>query len=237
MPKNEGSLRVETPTHQLWGGSSGAMFHEQLHRSAWCEALARETPVTCFAKGCLSCFPLKSLCRRPGVWHGCFSLVSGAGQLTALGQRSDSYICARKGGTCNLSPCPLYNRIEGTCYKGKAKCCIRWLWAGSDGRGDSGAMWCLCNHCFNKRILWGVRPWDQNELCVSFWKRLRKSEVRKGKQARQQSPLSTGLGDADKAVSRATSTLIYHQIYRWAMQGVQVRPRARDDPASGPPHS
>ncbi|KAJ1066809.1 hypothetical protein K5549_019480, partial [Capra hircus] len=50
-------------------------------------------------------------------------LVSGAGQLTALGQRSDSYICARKGGTCNLSPCPLYNRIEGTCYKGKAKCC------------------------------------------------------------------------------------------------------------------
>uniref|UniRef100_A0AC11D3B5 Uncharacterized protein n=2 Tax=Ovis aries TaxID=9940 RepID=A0AC11D3B5_SHEEP len=49
----------------------------------------------------------------------------GAGQLTALGKRSDSYICARKGGTCNLSPCPLYNRIEGTCYKGKAKCCIR----------------------------------------------------------------------------------------------------------------
>ncbi|KAB0349012.1 hypothetical protein FD754_013869 [Muntiacus muntjak] len=45
--------------------------------------------------------------------------------LTILGQRTDSYICARKGGTCNLSPCPLYNRIEGTCYKGKAKCCIR----------------------------------------------------------------------------------------------------------------
>lgn len=52
-------------------------------------------------------------------------LGPGAGQLTALGQRSDSYICARKGGTCNLSPCPLYNRIEGTCYRGKAKCCIR----------------------------------------------------------------------------------------------------------------
>uniref|UniRef100_A0A4W2DWU0 Beta-defensin 1 n=1 Tax=Bos indicus x Bos taurus TaxID=30522 RepID=A0A4W2DWU0_BOBOX len=48
-----------------------------------------------------------------------------AGQLTALGQQSDSYICARKGGTCNLSPCPLYNRVEGTCYRGKAKCCIR----------------------------------------------------------------------------------------------------------------
>ncbi|KAB0348263.1 hypothetical protein FD754_013120 [Muntiacus muntjak] len=45
--------------------------------------------------------------------------------LTILGQRTDSYICARKGGTCNLAPCPLYNRIEGTCYKGKAKCCIR----------------------------------------------------------------------------------------------------------------
>ncbi|ELR46632.1 Beta-defensin 1, partial [Bos mutus] len=52
-------------------------------------------------------------------------LLSGASELTALGQRSDSYICARKGGTCNLSPCPLYNRVEGTCYRGKAKCCIR----------------------------------------------------------------------------------------------------------------
>ncbi|XP_043749311.1 beta-defensin 1 [Cervus elaphus] len=49
----------------------------------------------------------------------------GACHLTILGQRTDNYICARKGGTCNLSPCPLYNRIEGTCYKGKAKCCIR----------------------------------------------------------------------------------------------------------------
>lgn len=45
--------------------------------------------------------------------------------------------------------------------------------------------------------------------CVSPFGR-----VRKGRQARQQSPPSTGLGDADEAVSRATSTLIYHQIYR-----------------------
>ena len=51
----------DTITHQHWGGSSDAVFHEQLHRSSWCEALARETPVTCFAKGCLSCFTLKSL--------------------------------------------------------------------------------------------------------------------------------------------------------------------------------
>ena len=32
-----------------------------------------------------------------------------------------------------------------------------------------GAMWSICNHCFNKRrILWGIRPWAQNESCVSF---------------------------------------------------------------------
>ena len=34
------------------------------------------------------------------------------------------------------------------------KCCIRWLWAGSDGREDSRAMWCLCNHCF--KLLWNI---------------------------------------------------------------------------------
>uniref|UniRef100_A0A4W2G5D1 Beta-defensin 1 n=1 Tax=Bos indicus x Bos taurus TaxID=30522 RepID=A0A4W2G5D1_BOBOX len=63
-----------------------------------------------------------SLCCPPEIIT---TLLISAGQLTALGQQSDSYICARKGGTCNLSPCPLYNRIEGTCYRGKAKCCIR----------------------------------------------------------------------------------------------------------------
>ncbi|EPY85773.1 beta-defensin 1 [Camelus dromedarius] len=52
-------------------------------------------------------------------------LATGVSLLTGLGQRSDHYICAKKGGTCNFSPCPLFNRIEGTCYSGKAKCCIR----------------------------------------------------------------------------------------------------------------
>uniref|UniRef100_A0A8C0KHC3 Beta-defensin 1 n=1 Tax=Canis lupus dingo TaxID=286419 RepID=A0A8C0KHC3_CANLU len=55
----------------------------------------------------------------------CFlSLLTGAGFLTGIGQRSDQYICARKGGTCNFSPCPLFTRIDGTCYRGKAKCCM-----------------------------------------------------------------------------------------------------------------
>ena len=56
---------------------------------------------------------------------GYLSLLTGINLLTGLGQRSDHYICAKKGGTCNFSPCPLFNRIEGTCYSGKAKCCIR----------------------------------------------------------------------------------------------------------------
>uniref|UniRef100_A0ABI7VVP4 Beta-defensin 1 n=1 Tax=Felis catus TaxID=9685 RepID=A0ABI7VVP4_FELCA len=50
---------------------------------------------------------------------------NSAAFLTGLGQRSDHYICARKGGTCNFSPCPLFTRIDGTCYGGKAKCCMR----------------------------------------------------------------------------------------------------------------
>ncbi|KAI5767263.1 DEFB1 [Gulo gulo luscus] len=52
-------------------------------------------------------------------------LAPGAGFLSGLGQRSDHYMCARKGGTCNFSPCPLFTRWEGTCYGGKAKCCMR----------------------------------------------------------------------------------------------------------------
>ncbi|XP_006864482.1 PREDICTED: beta-defensin 1 [Chrysochloris asiatica] len=44
--------------------------------------------------------------------------------LTGAGQRSDQYKCVSKGGTCNFSHCPLFSRIEGTCYSGRAKCCI-----------------------------------------------------------------------------------------------------------------
>uniref|UniRef100_A0A8C4LQP4 Beta-defensin 1 n=1 Tax=Equus asinus asinus TaxID=83772 RepID=A0A8C4LQP4_EQUAS len=55
----------------------------------------------------------------------CFlSLVPGVGYLTGLGHRSDHYICARSGGTCHFSSCPLFTKIEGTCYGGKAKCCL-----------------------------------------------------------------------------------------------------------------
>ncbi|XP_039075096.1 beta-defensin 1 [Hyaena hyaena] len=52
-------------------------------------------------------------------------LGPGAGYLTGLGQRSDHYICVRQGGTCNFSPCPLFTKVYGTCYGGKAKCCMR----------------------------------------------------------------------------------------------------------------
>ncbi|XP_006930602.1 beta-defensin 1 [Panthera pardus] len=64
------------------------------------------------------CFLLLALCLLS-------RLAPGAAFLTGLGQRSDHYICARKGGTCNFSPCPLFTRIDGTCYGGKAKCCMR----------------------------------------------------------------------------------------------------------------
>ncbi|XP_032474356.1 beta-defensin 1 isoform X1 [Phocoena sinus] len=52
-------------------------------------------------------------------------ITTGVNLLTGFGQRSDHYICVKKGGTCNFSSCPLFQRIEGTCYGRKAKCCIR----------------------------------------------------------------------------------------------------------------
>ncbi|XP_059857070.1 beta-defensin 1 isoform X3 [Delphinus delphis] len=55
----------------------------------------------------------------PDFLHACVNL------LTGFGQRSDHYICVKKGGTCNFSSCPLFQKIEGTCYGKKAKCCIR----------------------------------------------------------------------------------------------------------------
>ncbi|CAK6442522.1 unnamed protein product [Pipistrellus nathusii] len=48
----------------------------------------------------------------------------GAGLLASLLHRSPEYICAKKGGTCNFSPCPLYTHALGDCYKGRAKCCL-----------------------------------------------------------------------------------------------------------------
>ncbi|XP_028907416.1 beta-defensin 1 [Ornithorhynchus anatinus] len=41
------------------------------------------------------------------------------------GQRSDSYQCHSKRGTCSFSNCPLFRKPYGTCYNGKAKCCLR----------------------------------------------------------------------------------------------------------------
>ncbi|XP_037668911.1 beta-defensin 1 [Choloepus didactylus] len=41
-----------------------------------------------------------------------------------IGQRSDHYRCVHKGGTCNFSPCPLFQKVEGTCYNRRAKCCM-----------------------------------------------------------------------------------------------------------------
>nr|UZS00567.1 defensin beta-1 [Equus caballus] len=54
----------------------------------------------------------------------CCQMSSGVGYLTGLGHRSDHYIRARSGGTCHFSSCPLFTKIEGTCYGGKAKCCL-----------------------------------------------------------------------------------------------------------------
>ncbi|XP_005373896.1 PREDICTED: beta-defensin 1 [Chinchilla lanigera] len=48
--------------------------------------------------------------------------VPGAG-LTGLGHRADHYQCVRNGGFCLYSACPMFSKIVGTCYNGKAKCC------------------------------------------------------------------------------------------------------------------
>nr|Q95M67.1 RecName: Full=Beta-defensin 1; Short=BD-1; AltName: Full=Defensin, beta 1; Flags: Precursor [Cercopithecus erythrogaster]AAK61472.1 DEFB1-like protein [Cercopithecus erythrogaster] len=50
-------------------------------------------------------------------------MASGDNFLTGLGHRSDHYICVRSGGQCLYSACPIYTKIQGTCYHGKAKCC------------------------------------------------------------------------------------------------------------------
>ncbi|XP_053452643.1 beta-defensin 1 [Nycticebus coucang] len=40
-----------------------------------------------------------------------------------LGHRSDHYMCIKNKGSCLYSACPLYTKVIGTCYGGKAKCC------------------------------------------------------------------------------------------------------------------
>uniref|UniRef100_A0A8C8YHE9 Beta-defensin 1 n=1 Tax=Prolemur simus TaxID=1328070 RepID=A0A8C8YHE9_PROSS len=54
----------------------------------------------------------------------CFhSPHAGVGLLTSLGHRPDHYMCYKNGGTCLHSSCPIYTKVIGTCYSGKAKCC------------------------------------------------------------------------------------------------------------------
>lgn len=51
-------------------------------------------------------------------------LLTGDGLFSGLFHRYPEYQCAKKGGTCNFSPCPLFTRVDGACYSGKAKCCV-----------------------------------------------------------------------------------------------------------------
>ncbi|XP_012312789.1 beta-defensin 1 [Aotus nancymaae] len=50
-------------------------------------------------------------------------MASGDTFLTGLGYRSDHYTCVKGGGQCLYSACPIYTKVQGTCYGGKAKCC------------------------------------------------------------------------------------------------------------------
>ncbi|PNI23074.1 DEFB1 isoform 1 [Pan troglodytes] len=50
-------------------------------------------------------------------------MASGGNFLTGLGHRSDHYNCVSSGGQCLYSACPIFTKIQGTCYGGKAKCC------------------------------------------------------------------------------------------------------------------
>lgn len=55
----------------------------------------------------------------------CFlSLPTGAGLLANLIPRYPEYTCIKKGGTCNYSPCPRGTKVDGRCYRNKAKCCV-----------------------------------------------------------------------------------------------------------------
>ncbi|XP_004707796.1 beta-defensin 1 [Echinops telfairi] len=47
--------------------------------------------------------------------------------LTEVGRRYDHYRCVNNGGTCHYSLCPLFSEVKGTCYNGKAKCCMSYL--------------------------------------------------------------------------------------------------------------
>uniref|UniRef100_A0A8C5K0H4 Beta-defensin 1 n=2 Tax=Jaculus jaculus TaxID=51337 RepID=A0A8C5K0H4_JACJA len=48
----------------------------------------------------------------------------GSGLLTVLGHRTDHYKCIKNKGFCLYSNCPMYSKHEGTCYKGRANCCM-----------------------------------------------------------------------------------------------------------------
>ncbi|XP_054421807.1 beta-defensin 1 [Pteronotus mesoamericanus] len=50
-------------------------------------------------------------------------IAPGAG-LVNLFRRYPEYDCAKKGGTCNFSPCPRFTKAEGSCYRGRARCCV-----------------------------------------------------------------------------------------------------------------
>ncbi|KAF6083878.1 defensin beta 1 [Phyllostomus discolor] len=53
-----------------------------------------------------------------------FSQIAPGAGIMAVFHRYPEYVCAKKGGTCNFSPCPRFTRIEGSCYQGRAKCCV-----------------------------------------------------------------------------------------------------------------
>ncbi|KAK1341696.1 hypothetical protein QTO34_016444 [Cnephaeus nilssonii] len=75
---------------------------------------------------------LRQWAQTSGSWHRpqtkgtAFYMSSprGAGLLASLLHRTPEYICAKKGGTCNFSPCPRYTKHLGYCYRARAKCCI-----------------------------------------------------------------------------------------------------------------
>nr|KAF6427385.1 defensin beta 1 [Rousettus aegyptiacus] len=51
-------------------------------------------------------------------------MPTGAGLLASLIPRYPEYTCIKKGGTCNYSPCPRGTKVDGRCYRNKAKCCV-----------------------------------------------------------------------------------------------------------------
>ena len=183
----------DTITHQHWGGSSDAVFREHTHLGVKplqgnpCDMLCKRLSVL------LSLSILKSL------WLQARSLTRLLFPSHRCLPSDDSWpadwqlhMCQERG---DLQPValPTLQQDWRHLLQGQSQVLHPLTLSWERWQRGWGAMWSICNHCFNKRrILWGIRPWAQNESCVSFL--LKKVWSLKGQTGQAAKPTKYGTG-------------------------------------------